>query len=921
MKRITFLITLFTILYIANANAGVVISDLYKFEFNGVVTSTIPSDPTVSSTLYSGTSNSTSLFAVANGSCALNAGVNILFSGGGSGSRGSAIYNLNNNTALPTSKKVVLEFDWNPATTNGDAMAYNALGVSDNAKNPIFVLISERWSTENSGIHLMNLTPTSLNSTWMLNTATYSETGDYKTDCVNTFSGSWLGANFPNNQIYNVKAKLDFTTHVIDSIIITRNDNSTIKYIGTNINFLSASANNADKISAVATRGKNQANSANGGNSMLWMTLDNYLVSTWEVAENTASVTINFKDSEGTILKTSRVQQNLEVGSTYFATAEDKANFSDENFYYAYNAVASTDNVVVAEGAVINLIFKKTAVTSGIYIWSGSTNSNWNNADENFGVGASPLMGYQNNNPVLFPAVPATKTVNLNASLTIGANDITMYGDGYNFSGTGSIAGTGKFILGMQPGETTTLDIRNNMSQVEIKGGDAILTNDLGTVTYDLADGAKITLQTGAEFNKAISGTGTVTIQTNSNVFYNNTLTGPSTVNLILGVPGNITSGVNWSSKVLTTMPANAQVNVTTNQATAGYGVAANSVQNSKLYLGDNVRMLYNYNPNEGGTTIISIGELTGAASSSIEGGWVNSATRGLNYHIGGLGTDAIYNGVFKNYGTITSAPLNISKKGTGTWTLTGSSDAWVNGSFNVDDGKVVMNGSIPSTAVPASVASGATLTGTGTIGGPATINGVLEGSLHFGSTLALAGTTNLTVTGFNTGEFDVLTVTGAVTNGGILNINLLNEPTGTGTIKLIAAPDGAYSGTFTAVNITTPSTPSGVPAAQRAKTAIGYSYDPLTGVLSYTDLGTGISEQNNAAEIYPTLTRGEVYVNAENGRAAEVITTSGQLLRQVKLNAALTTVNLTGLTDGIYLLKIKYNDGTDTTQQIILKK
>lgn len=34
-------------------------------------------------------------------------------------------------------------------------------------------------------------------------------------------------------------------------------------------------------------------------------------------------------------------------------------------------------------------------------------------------------------------------------------------------------------------------------------------------------------------------------------------------------------------------MPANAQVNVTTNQATAGYGVAANSVQNSKLFLGD----------------------------------------------------------------------------------------------------------------------------------------------------------------------------------------------------------------------------------------------------------------------------------------------------------------------------------------------
>lgn len=107
-------------------------------------------------------------------------------------------------------------------------------------------------------------------------------------------------------------------------------------------------------------------------------------------------------------------------------------------------------------------------------------------------------------------------------------NDITpLYGNGYSFSGTGSISGTGKFILGMQPGETATLGIKNNMSAYDINGGEAVITNNLGSAVYNLADGVKITLQTGAEFNKAITGTGTVTIQTNSNVFYNNTLTGP----------------------------------------------------------------------------------------------------------------------------------------------------------------------------------------------------------------------------------------------------------------------------------------------------------------------------------------------------------------------------------------------------------
>ena len=637
----------------------------------------------------------------------------------------------------------------------------------------------------------------------------------------------------------------------------------------------------------------------------------------------TASVTVNYKDAEGNTLKTSRVQSDLVIGSTYYATTDDKATFSDENYFYAYN-VASTDNVVVAEGAEINLIFKKTPVTAGNYVWLGVVNSNWNNADANFTADNGVTnIGYQNNNPIWFPAVVASgnKTINLNADLTVGENDIILAGDGYSLSGIGSIGGNGKFILDLQSGETATMGIRNNMTGgVEVKGGTAAITNDLGSAAFTMADGSSLLINTGAAFGKSINATGSVTITPTSNVYYTSTITNGETLNYLLGSAGSVTTAGVFSSMPILNNSFGGNINANSTLEVQTMFGSTNNFTNNKLYLSDNVSLVYPVNPASDGSTTISIGELSGTATSRLMGPRLRTVT----YNVGGLGTNATFNGTVENFeaDAWTNIPvINFTKSGEGQLSLTGSSTKYVAGTVNVNGGTLNVTGVLGATTVPVTVAPGATLKGTGTIAGATTVNGTLEGSLHFGSTLALAGTTNLTVTGFNTGEFDVLTVTGAVTNGGILNINLLNEPTGTGTIKLIAAPDGAYSGTFTAVNINTLSAPSGIPAAQRAKTAIGYSYDPLTGVLSYTDLGTGISEQNNAAEIYPTLTRGEVYVNAENGRAAEVITTSGKLLRQVKLNAALTTVNLTGLTDGIYLLKIKYNDGTDTTQQIILKK
>lgn len=844
--------------------------------------------------------------------------------GSGSGNRGIGFTGITNSDELNDSE-IIYEFDFSP---NSPTIRQLNLTIRDNNKRAIFALIiggnsgAFNWGGR---MLLVNRDTTIFKNQFKTNADILldvpDQTGSYTSggttypatttvaDVQTATSTTYLGADFTLSKTYTIYVALNFQTKTITTFKISDKSNPEISATYNNLPFINNSATNLSNFDIVGTR-------PNSSNTSFNAFIDNLKIYRL-IDAATASVTINYKDSEGNLLKTSRVQPDLEVGTTYYATDDDKATFFDDNFYYAYNAAASTDNVVVAEGAVINLIFKKTAKLSGTYIWSGNANSNWNNADENFSVGASPFMGYQDNNPILFPAVPVTKTVNLNANLTIGDNDITMFGDGYNFSGTGSIAGSGKFILGMQAGETTTLGIRNNMSKVEIQGGEAILTNDLGTATYDLADGAKITLQTGAEFNKAITGTGTVTIQTNSNVFYNNTLTGPSTVNLILGVSGSISGGVDWSSKVLTAMPANAQVNVTTTQESAGYGVAANSLQNSKLNLCDNTRLLFNYNPAEGGGTIISVGELNGSSSASIEGGWVNSATRGLNYYIGGLGTDATYNGIFKNYSTAPTAPLNIYKKGAGIWTLNGASPDFILGTLHVDEGTVIMNGSIPQAGVVVNVASGATLKGTGTIGGATTVNGTLEGSLNFGSSLTLNGTTKFVVNGINEGEFDKINVTGAANVGGTIDVtvNIASGIKGVDKVRNANPPIGTRIKLINAGSIVT-----SLPTVHYPSN--GWTFIPATGELVYdpNNVVSGINSSVVPFSIYPTLTRDIVNVEG-NVKTIDVFSLTGQRVNSLVANGTKTVVNLNNLSSGAYIIRANMDDGSANMQNVILQK
>jgi Uncharacterized protein with a C-terminal OMP (outer membrane protein) domain len=906
-------------LWAINSFAGEVITDQYKFEFNGVLTSTIPSSPAVTSVCYSSTATTYSMFAVANGAAALNANSNVLFSGGGSGGRGSAIYNLNGNTALSTTKKEILEFDWNPATTDADPMAYNAIGISDYSKNPIFVLVSEAWTTGNSGIHLMNLTPSStyLTTAYMLQAATYSGSSNYASDCATFFTGSWLGADFVNNKTYHIKVKMDFTTHMIDQITITRSDDATKQYVGTNIAFLSSSATNVDRVSAVAARGKNATNSANGANSMLWMSLDNYYVYTTETAA-TANVAINYYDADNLSSLIKSTTTAGVVGGTYSITGTDKASFTNSGYYYVYSSTIADNVSVTADGlAHVDIAMKKYPATSATYTWTGIVDGTWNELNGNFTTNGSNSMGFQPGNGIEFPASGTTKTVTVDNNYDLGTGDLTISGDGYTLGGNATLTGTGKINVNLSGSQAVTLNVTSNLSGTTAIAGGNVTLSKSGVIGSSVAVNGASTLIAGANGITIPSATLNASSTIDAGAKYGTIINGITAGSGVkVSVSGNYnTSNANTVANFAAsgTLSAGSELELNGTGTTENkFGMTSASttyLANAKVSLKGNAFLFIN--ANQAAATTINVGTLAGEAGSKLGWGASTALDRTITWSVGALNENSEFAGTITNTGGYAGGGsmylgnlTNLTKVGTGTLTLSGASTH--NGAVAVSEGSLNVTGSLGA-GVTTTVASGATLRGTGTISGATTVNGTLEGSLNFGSTLTLAGTTNLTVNGFNTGEYNVVNVTNAATTGGTLNVtvNAATAPEVGTAIKLINA--GSYAGGFTAVNV-----PS------------GYAYTEATGTLTYNGTGVPTAINNGkagAVSIYPTLIKGRVNVTNAKAATIEVSNVAGVTVEIVKSTDDNTSLQLSALSNGAYIVKVRLADGSVKVQKVILQK
>jgi fibronectin-binding autotransporter adhesin len=242
-------------------------------------------------------------------------------------------------------------------------------------------------------------------------------------------------------------------------------------------------------------------------------------------------------------------------------------------------------------------------------------------------------------------------------------------------------------------------------------------------------------------------------------------------------------------------------------------------------------------------TTTISAGTLqigNGGATGSLTGNIVDNGTLAIN-----RGVD------YTLVGTI-SGTGGVNQIGGGTTTLTGANS--YTGATNVQAGTLLVNGDQSGATGATTVASGATLGGSGTLGGDVSVNdgahlspGTLAGeagTLAIGGNLVLAANSNMDV---NFGQAnvpggplnDLVNVAGDVTLGGTLNVSQANGGTfGPGAYRVINY-DGALNG----------GTMSILPAASLTlQTSVNHQVNLLnTGGVSLTFWDGDAGPQNNS--------------------------------------------------------------------------
>ena len=85
------------------------------------------------------------------------------------------------------------------------------------------------------------------------------------------------------------------------------------------------------------------------------------------------------------------------------------------------------------------------------------------------------------------------------------------------------------------------------------------------------------------------------------------------------------------------------------------------------------------------------------------------------------------------------------------------------------------------------------------------------------------------------------------------------------------------------------------------------------------------VSSTNNTQEktlrIYPSMTRDNVTIESANATSADIISITGQIVKQVRNINSKATVNMTDLSNGSYLVKVRFADGSVKVQNILLQK
>jgi YVTN family beta-propeller protein len=611
----------------------------------------------------------------------------------------------------------------------------------------------------------------------------------------------------------------------------------------------------------------------------------------------------SFSAATGASLSFSSGTFDFNAGSS--VSGAGTANFSGGavNFNASSSLSTTTNNisagtVTLATGATVALATLSqsggvltgagTLAITGLFTWSGGTMSGTGLTNANGG------MSIPNGSVVL-----DTRTLNASGTTTFGNttggsnlflqngavlnnlvgatwNIVNGAGNGIFYNGGTSPAFNNAGTFKMTGGTSNTVNVPfNNTSGGTVAANTGALTFSGGgteAANFSAATGASLSFSSGTfDFNagSSVSGVGTANFSATTVNFNASSSLSTATNNISAGTVTLATgttvtlASLNESGGTLTGTGTLAITGLFTwsSGTMSGAGITnANggmSIPNGSVVL--DTRTL-----NASGTT--TFGNTTGGSNLFLQNGAVLNNLVGATWNIvNGAGNGIFYNGgaspAFNNAGTFkmtggTSDTVNVAFKNTGT--VAANAATMIFGvAYTQTAGNTILNGgSIQTTTTNPLLIQGGCLTGTGTVQGDVTNTGggVVPGSTTAAGAISISGSGlgiysqsatgayNVKIGGATAGQFDTLTMTGAATLGGPLNVSLISSflPAVGNSFTILTA--ASVTGTFSSTNL---------PALT---TGLGWqvTYNPTNVVLSVMTVSSPVANLNPGSVPFP---------------------------------------------------------------------
>lgn len=635
-----------------------------------------------------------------------------------------------------------------------------------------------------------------------------------------------------------------------------------------------------------------------GSETPVWdlQTTENW-VSEGNKAEFVTGDTVVF-DETGSAVSTITIVGDLPVGQMVF-------NGDDSNFRLVGNGVIGGTGDLVKNGngearlTVSNNIYTgKTIINSGTLIAEKLAI-----AGEPSSIGAntstSPTQLVINNATFSYKSSSNSNTDK--GILLNGANNtINIDRSNSTLSTSGIIQGNGKLI---KTG-AGTLHLTNNNNSYKggtiIKEG-TIQLNDPGSYSRVGALGSgNIVIErgtlatgntssgTGFNYNINVPEGGEGTFFADARCTYDGKLTGSGTLNIVL--PGSIDRTVwrgNWSEFAGTVgVSGTAPMRLANN---SGYG-------KTTFDLASGMSMYFSAGTTGGDATAsnVYIGGISGATDSYLDG---------ENWHIGGANGTIEFKGVIRGN--------SINKVGEGTLILSNANT--YSGGTKITSGKLIANNSAGSATGNGKVTilENGTLDGTGTINGAIVVNS--GGTLEFGEELGTM-TVNNTVTmnadsymkvdlNSSMGSSDKLnTGTKSLTLNGTLVINNTSLTDYYAGSRFTLFTGSKITGEFAEISPETP----GDGLVWDTSSLYDYGILKIKMATSVDD-----TDASTAFNIYPNPVKDKLHIQLNENMAIELVvirSATGNICMKTRPNAN-GTIDISHLSDGIYMLEILTND------------